>query len=131
MCCATGLSSLVNELGASSCGFNSGREDDVHVLSANDAFGNASQSRSLVCAHAYVSARNEVNVVVIVALADEVMVDGLVDRRPLRSIEEHEGLGGDVALSADRVDGALDLLHLDAVVLDGDNDEHVSRLHNS
>lgn len=49
-------------------------------------------------------------------------MDGLVDTRPLRSFKGHEGLGGDVALSADAVDGALDLLHLDAVVLDGDND---------
>lgn len=49
-------------------------------------------------------------------------MDGLVDTRPLRSFKSHEGLGGDVALSADAVDGALDLLHLDAVVLDGDND---------
>jgi len=132
VCCATGLSSLINEPGDSSCGFNSGREDDVHALGANDAVGNASQSRvSLVVVDAHVSARDEVNVVVVVALADEVVVDGLVDTRSLRRVKGHEGLGGDVALSADAVDGALDLLHLDAVVPDSDNDKVVVRLHNS
>lgn len=109
----------------------SGAEDNVHALGTDDHIGDRSERAppylSAGVVDSNISASDKVNIVIVVALVNEVALDGLVDvsvvpsREAGVSVEEFEGLGVDIALSADGVDAALDHLSLDVGLLDGDN----------
>ena len=107
-------------------------EDDVHTFGANNHVCDGAESRlGLLPVDARVSYGYKVDVVVSVALENEVLLDGLVDVLSSLALNDLEALGGVVELGADRVDLARDLIHLDVHLFTGDASKLVFGSHHS
>jgi hypothetical protein len=112
----------------------SGSEDDVHAFGTHDHFSTASEGCSLVfhVVDSIVSNGYEINVVFLVALADEIMLDGFVDTLVfVLRFKTYKSWRGDVALNTDRVDLTGNLVGLNAILFDSDNDKVIISIHHS
>ena len=129
VCCAISQYSFADP----HCDLCSGAEDNVHALGFDDHFCNTSQSvvLRLHVVDSSISNSNEIDIVVSVALINEVALDGLVNVLGRFTLNDVEFLSGDVHLCTDRVAVALDLTHLDVHFLAGDDNEVVVLSHHS
>jgi len=113
----------------SSC---SGVEDDVHAFGAHNHVSDTAQGGAFVLhvVHSGVSNGYEVHVVVVVALNNQVVLDGLVDVLSSLTLDgDKRGSALIVALTADFVNLTCDLVHLDVRLLAGDNRQVIFRVH--
>ena len=93
------------------------------MLSTDDHVRGASEPGS-AASWADVTYGHKINVVICVALINQVSLDTLVDIEHSLSftVDDFESLRVNVVLSANRVDTALDGLHLDVRLFNGDYD---------
>jgi len=101
----------------------SGSEDDVHALSADNHLSDTSKGRSLVShvVSTHVSNGYEINVVLLVAFVDQVLLNGLVDVLSVLACKTDKARCRDVALNADGVDLTSDFVAHDVVLFNSDD----------